>query len=100
MEKQTIVCTALPNGRATDGALLLSVHIGPRLWSSDTSARKLPLLQFPDLLAWPVTLTGANWSVTFDGQPSVGATIVSAAPRADSVGGAIHGRHRCRAIPL
>ena len=51
MEKQTIVCTALPNGRAVDGALLLSVHIGPRLWSSDKSVGKLALSQFPDLLA-------------------------------------------------
>ena len=83
MEKQTIVCTALPNGRATDGALLMSVHIAPRLWSSDTSVGKLPLSQFPDLLGWPATLTGASWSVTFDGQPPVGATVVSAAPRAD-----------------
>src|SRR5262245_2345806 len=83
MEKQTIVCTALPNGRAADGALLLSVHIAPRLWSSDTSVGKLALSQFPDLLAWPATLAGASWSVTFDGQPPAAATVVSAAPRAD-----------------
>jgi len=83
MEKQTIVCTALPNGRAADGALLLSVHIAPRLWSSDTSVGKLALSQFPDLLAWPATLAGASWSVTFDGQPPAAATVVGAASRAD-----------------
>ena len=36
MEKETIIFTALPNGRdPVDGALRLSVFVSPRLWTDN-----------------------------------------------------------------
>src|SRR4051794_26700942 len=83
MEKQTILCTALPNGRNADGSLRLSVYVSPRLWSDDVTVGKLKLSQFPDWLSWPTLIGSANWSVTFAGQPAMNGTVVSAAPRLD-----------------
>ncbi|HEY0172951.1 MAG TPA: hypothetical protein VGB98_18170 [Pyrinomonadaceae bacterium] len=83
MEKHTTIFTALPNGRAADGALRLSVYISPRLWSDDANIQKLKLSQFPDFLDWTarVTAAAANWTVEFDGVPPLNATVESAPPR-------------------
>ncbi|MBA2433185.1 MAG: hypothetical protein H0V56_13905 [Chthoniobacterales bacterium] len=83
MEKHTVIFTALPNGRAADGALRLSVHIAPRLWSSDATIEKLKLSQFPDFVDWTAKVAAATWKVSFAGGPTLEATVESAAPRAD-----------------
>ena len=64
MEKQTIIFTALPDGREADGSLRLSVFIAPRLWSDDASIAKLPLSKFADWLDWPTKIAGATWSLS------------------------------------
>ncbi len=83
MEKHTLIYTALPNGRAEDGSLRLSVFIAPRLWSDDAALAKLKLAQFPEFLDWPARVAGAAWEVAFDGGPTLPATVESPAPRAD-----------------
>ena len=83
MEKQTIIFTALPNGRAADGSLRLSVFISPRLWSDDPSVAKLKLAAFDDFRDWTSRVGAATWKVAFDGGPTLNATAVSAAPRVD-----------------
>ena len=84
MEKQTLIFTALPNGRdPVDGALRLSVFISPRLWNDDAAIKKMTLAQFPDLLDWTARISAATWQVEFGGGPTLPATVTSAAPRAD-----------------
>lgn len=83
MEKQTIIFTALPNGRAANGSLRLSVFISPRLWSDDPAVTKLKLLAFDDFRDWTNRVSAATWKVTFDGGPTLNATVKGAAPRAD-----------------
>lgn len=80
MEKQTIIFTALPNGREADGSLNLSVFISPRLWDTDASITKMKLSQFDDFRDWPnrVNAAAASWKVTFAGGPTLNATVVSA----------------------
>lgn len=83
MEKHTTIFTALPNGRAADGALRLSVYVSPRLWSDDPVVAQLKLAQFPDYLDWTARVAAATWQVEFDGGPVLNATVESVAPRAD-----------------
>jgi hypothetical protein len=83
MEKHTVICTALPDGRTADGSLRLSVHIAPRLWDTDVTVEKMKLSQFPDFVDWTTRVAGATWKVSFEGGPTLDATVVSAAPRAD-----------------
>ncbi|HMJ06781.1 MAG TPA: hypothetical protein VK474_11040, partial [Chthoniobacterales bacterium] len=83
MEKHTLIYTALPNGRAADGSLRLSVFIAPRLWSDNAAVEKLKLAQFPDFLDWPTRVQAATWQVSFDGAPALSATVESDVPRAD-----------------
>ncbi|HKO63473.1 MAG TPA: hypothetical protein VJV03_20075, partial [Pyrinomonadaceae bacterium] len=80
MEKQTIIFTALPNGRAADGSLRLSVFISPRLWSDDPNVPKLELSQFPDFVDWANVISGVTWKVAFDGGPTLNASVESAPP--------------------
>lgn len=75
MEKQTIIFTALPNGRAADGALKLSVFISLRLWNDDPSIKKMKLSQFPDFLPWTDLVAAANWQVAFEGGPTLNASV-------------------------
>src|SRR5688572_9412777 len=75
MEKQTLVFTALPNGRAADGALKLSVLISPRLWNDDPTVKKMKLSQFPDFLPWTDLVGAANWQVAFAGGLTLNATV-------------------------
>ena len=84
MEKQTVIFTALPNGRdPADGALRLSVFVSPRLWTDDPALKRLKLAQFPDFLDWTARIAASSWEVTFDGGLPLPATVESAAPRAD-----------------
>ncbi len=75
MEKQTIIFTALPNGREADDSLLLSVFISPRLWDTDASVNKMKLSQFDDFGDWPNRVNGATWQVVFEGGPTLNATV-------------------------
>lgn len=83
MEKQTIIFTALPNGRTADGSLKLSVFISPRLWSDDPAVTKLKLAVFDDFRDWTSRVNAATWKVAFNGGPTLNATVKSAAPRSD-----------------
>jgi hypothetical protein len=83
MEKQTVIFTALPDGREADGALRLSVFIAPRLWSDDASVGKLPLSKFADWLDWPAKISAATWTVAIDGGAPMPATVRGAAPQTE-----------------
>ena len=84
MEKQTVILTALPNGRdQADNALRLSVFISPRLWTDDPAMVKMKLSQFPDFIDWTARIAAATWQVSFDGAPPVNADVESEAARAD-----------------
>lgn len=83
MEKQTVIFTALPNGRAADGALKLSVFISPRLWDDDPDVKKMKLSQFTDFLPWTDKVGAAAWQVEFEGGPTLNATAVGGPLRRD-----------------
>lgn len=83
MEQQTLIFTALPNGRAADGSLKLSVFISPRLWDSVASVKKMKLSQFPDFLPWTTLVGGATWKVDFEGGPTLNATVTGGPLRED-----------------
>jgi hypothetical protein len=67
---QTFIWTAVPNNIASDAAgnsfLRLSVFVTPRL---ATAGR---LSDYPDLLDWPSTINGMNFTVGFLGGPVIG----------------------------
>src|SRR6185295_20168159 len=83
MEQQTLIFTALPNGRAADGSLKLSVFISPRLWDNVASVKKMKLSQFPDFLPWTTLVGGATWKVEFEGGPTLNATVAGGPLRED-----------------
>lgn len=63
MPKQTIIFTALPNGRTPDGKLRLSVLVSPRL---DAGAAANPTLSlFGDFTDFATTSAGIPFEVTF-----------------------------------
>ena len=69
---QTFIWTAVPNNITSDAAgnsfLRLSVFVTPRL---ATAGR---LSDYPDLLDWPSTINGMNFTVGFLGGPVIGPT--------------------------
>jgi hypothetical protein len=80
MPVQEVIWTALPR-RVRPlalglGQLELSVLVAPRL-GTDAAAGKLSLAGFPDFVSWAQTVRGVNFSVAFEGGPSVPATRVS-----------------------
>src|ERR1700722_8408761 len=78
MKKQTLIWTLLPNGiRASDGALLFSALVTPRLQSSATSPT---VSLFPDWVDWPAACRSMRFSLVHSGGRTVPATVVSAAP--------------------
>ena len=81
-QQQTLTWTVLPNGIVgTPPAglkLKLSVFIGPRLESSETSPRVLQ--DWPDFLDWPASVAGATFKLLFGGGDEVDATVTGAAP--------------------
>lgn len=81
MEKQTVIFTALPDGRAADGSLRLSVFIAPRLWSDDATVGKMPLSKFADWLDWPAKVSAASWTIAIDGGAPMPATVRGPAPQ-------------------
>lgn len=67
MDKQTLIFTALPNGRdSASGRARLSIFISHRLWSSQADAPASTLQAFPDMLDWPATLAGLDWEARVD----------------------------------
>src|SRR5262245_26711174 len=67
--KQTIIWTALPNGKTNDGHLQLSVFVRPRLERNpDTGVPHLytgttTLGKFPDFLSWPERARATQFTV-------------------------------------
>jgi len=80
-KKQTILWTALPNGIA-NGQLQLSVFVSPRL-HTDEGLPRPTLDQFGDFKNWPDKIKGMKFTVQFEGQQSLDATRVGAAPEAE-----------------
>jgi hypothetical protein len=79
---QTITFTALPNGVVGPGGnLRLSVHISPRLWTSDGPDAQVLLSQFGDWVDWPSA--AITFQVQFDTAAPFQATPVGPAPRSD-----------------
>jgi photosystem II stability/assembly factor-like uncharacterized protein len=88
---QQVTWTVLPNGvDPSTGNLRFSVHIAPRLMSSDGLATTLR--NWANWVSWPATLVGPSGSwgdpagvtfaIQFDSGPSVSVMPVSAAPQA------------------
>jgi hypothetical protein len=71
MSSQLVIWTAIPNGTASNGNLLVSVQVSPRL---DASSSPGDLGQFPDWVDWPAT--PVHWHVKINGV-SHAATLVS-----------------------
>jgi hypothetical protein len=81
MLKQTVVWTAVPNGR--DAATFkLACLAAPRL-SSDGNPPALTLDLFADFKNWAATAGGVTFGVKFGNNPPVPAKRVSPAPRPD-----------------
>lgn len=75
MEKQTLTFTALPNGFALAGEARLSVFVAPRLWSDTPGAGNITLDKYPDLLEWPLRVSGLTWEASIDGGPPLPLTL-------------------------
>jgi hypothetical protein len=66
--KQTILWTALPNGRSDDGrSLRLSLLASPRLETDPDTT----LAAFPDFVDWPATLAQSRFRILFGASGSV-----------------------------
>lgn len=72
MRTETIVWTALPNGRTGASSVRLSVFVSPQLQTDEGGANPL-LSLFPDWTVWPRTLAtpALRFEVTFAGHPAV-----------------------------
>ena len=53
MTKQRVLWTACPHGKAADGKLRVSVHVGPQLFPTGNEVSTLA--EFPDWKDWPAT---------------------------------------------
>ena len=62
MREQTVIWTALPNGRSPSGALRLSVLVTPRL-VTDEGGDSPSLSLFPDFLDWPSRVGAASFTL-------------------------------------
>jgi hypothetical protein len=65
MATQSIIWTAMPNGRNQNKELKISVLMSPRL---DAEAASPQLSSFADFVDWPQTLTGCQFTLHFNGQ--------------------------------
>ena len=74
MRAQHLLWTAIPNGRAANGDLKVSVLCTPRLLT-DQGGGTPTLSLFPDFLDWPALMAGATFQIAFG-------TTVQAATRA------------------
>jgi len=85
VRSQTVIWTALPNGRgASAGTLNLSVFVMPRLQTDEGGATPR-LSLFPDFTNWPTTIGAApsgplSFTVTFGALPPVTATAAPGSP--------------------
>lgn len=79
MRRQRITWTALPNGRAGESRLHLSVFAAPRLETDESTRPKLTL--FPDFEGWPERVNGMSFIVEVEGGDVLEAERVS--PDAD-----------------
>jgi hypothetical protein len=64
---ERVTWTALPNHSSDEGLLKLSIFVSPRLTNDDGSSDARKLGEFEAFSNWPKTLTGATFSVAFDG---------------------------------
>ena len=55
MRKQTLIWTAIPNGRYNSDFMQVSVFLSPRL-ETDLDGSEPPLSYFPDFVNWPQTI--------------------------------------------
>ena len=81
--RQRVLFTALPNGlvEGEPGHYRLSVHVAPRLSTTDVSDTVLS--EFPDWADWPAVANAIGWSVAFGNGSAVAATVESAPARSD-----------------
>ncbi|MGH9139075.1 MAG: hypothetical protein ACRD0G_18855 [Acidimicrobiales bacterium] len=64
MATETVILTALPNGRYPDGRLRLTAFVSPRL--STDGPPELPLKAFPAFADWPAALAQLKLVAEFD----------------------------------
>lgn len=67
---QTLIWTALPNGRAGTGAaapLQLSAYVTPQLWNTDPTVELMHLSDFTEWLDFPAKVASMTFEVEFDG---------------------------------
>jgi len=79
---QTLIWTALPNGRAGDdptSAVRISAYLTPQLWNTDASVKVMKLSEFPDWLDFPAQVAAMTFDVDFDGLV-LPATVQSPSP--------------------
>ena len=98
MERQTIIYTALPNGRPADGTVRLSVFISPRLWNIVPGSGPMTLERFRWFLNWPRQVALARWQVTFDAGQPIDATVEENLPLREDLWQALF-RSETRVIP-
>lgn len=75
MTTQRVLWTACPHGKAANGKLRVSVHVGPQLFPTNNAVSTLT--EFPDWKRWPATKV--NFKVKI-GTDTYDAEIASAAP--------------------
>jgi hypothetical protein len=75
MTNQRVLWTACPHGKASNGKLRVSVHVGPQLFP--TGNKVSTLAEFPDWAAWPATAVSFKVRI---GAHDHDADVVSAAP--------------------
>jgi hypothetical protein len=84
MRNQTLIWTALPNGRPANvevptNWLALSVFVSPRLSTDEgrPGDSEPALAFFPDFVNWPQTIANVKFTVTFAGGVTLPATIAN-----------------------
>jgi len=84
MRSQTLIWTALPNGRYNSDFLKLSVFLSPRL-TTDEGGAAPELSLFPDFVNWPATIAAAPggpiaFSVAFNGGNPIRVRLPTVSP--------------------
>jgi hypothetical protein len=80
MIKQTVVWTAIPNGRVANNALRLVCLVSPRLSRDAAGPATLTLGLFQDWKNWATTLASVKFGVSINGTAAIAATTVSDPP--------------------
>ena len=63
---EQVIWTALPKGFDSEGRLIVSVHVAPRL-TDDASSDPHKLGEFPSFVDWPARLSALEFDVDLDG---------------------------------